>query len=246
MGNALNSYLSPLIYENTHSLGAPLFVSVGFCIFSVICGIILVLIDMKADRVDKENEEALIQFRRLHHKEEHAGGHGEQVKCSDIKELPGTFWVVLLLCMFALSLYIPFMDNANRMFQKRFCFTQVGAGKAIMLTYIICVVISAPIGIAVDKLGKRRYFIIGTAFIYFLAHFIFLVYPSCKTTIEAGSISGLVFIGTLVCYCRNRLCTLLQLSGPGDSYYRQGVYHGYRFWADGYDRINRPINLPAH
>lgn len=60
LGNALNSYLSPIIYENTHSLGAPLFVSVGFCVFSVICGIILVLIDMKADRVDKQNEDALI------------------------------------------------------------------------------------------------------------------------------------------------------------------------------------------
>jgi MFS family permease len=55
LGNALNSYLSPLIHEKTHSLGAPLFVSVGFCIISVICGIILVLIDMKADRRDKQN-----------------------------------------------------------------------------------------------------------------------------------------------------------------------------------------------
>lgn len=99
--------------------------------------------------------------------------------------------------MFALSLYIPFMDNANRMFQKRFCFTQVGAGKAIMLTYLICVVVSAPIGIAVDKLGKRRYFIIGTTFIYYCAHFIFLVYPSCTQQIEQGAISGLVFIGKL-------------------------------------------------
>lgn len=89
----------------------------------------------------------------------------------------------MLLCMFALSLYIPFMDNANRMFQKRFCFSQIGAGKAIMLTYMVCVVVSPPLGIAVDKFGKRRYFIVGTAFIYFLAHFIFLIYPNCTGTV---------------------------------------------------------------
>lgn len=52
LGNALNSFLTPVIYESTHSLGAPLFVSVGFCILSVICGIILVIIDMKADKID--------------------------------------------------------------------------------------------------------------------------------------------------------------------------------------------------
>jgi MFS family permease len=87
------------------------------------------------------------------------------------------------------------MDNANRMFQKRFCFTQVGAGKAIMLTYLVCVVVSPPIGIAVDKIGLRRYWIVGTALVYFCAHFIFLVYPSCLGNVEKGSISGLVLVG---------------------------------------------------
>jgi MFS family permease len=51
LGNALNSYLSPIVYESTQSLGAPLFLSVGFCVLSVICGVILVYIDMKADKV---------------------------------------------------------------------------------------------------------------------------------------------------------------------------------------------------
>lgn len=53
LGNALNSLLSPEVYEHSGNLGAPLFLSVGFCIVSVICGIILVLIDMKADKVFK-------------------------------------------------------------------------------------------------------------------------------------------------------------------------------------------------
>lgn len=66
-----------------------------------------------------------------------------------------------------------------------------------MLTYLICVIVSAPIGIAVDKIGKRRYWIVGTTFVYFCAHFIFLVYPSCTGIIEKGSISGLVLIGTV-------------------------------------------------
>jgi hypothetical protein len=44
--------LTPKIFESTKTLGAPLFVSVGFCLLSVVCGIVLVLIDMKADKID--------------------------------------------------------------------------------------------------------------------------------------------------------------------------------------------------
>lgn len=100
--------------------------------------------------------------------------------------------------MFALSSYIPFMDNANRLYQRRFCFTQVEAGQAVMLTYLVCVVVSPFFGILVDKIGRRRYFIILTLLVFFVAHFFILVYPSCKFDIvEKGSIAGLVFIGNL-------------------------------------------------
>lgn len=101
----------------------------------------------------------------------------------------------MFLCMFALSSYIPFMDNVNRLYIKRFCFTQVGAGQAIMLTYLICVAASPCIGILVDRIGKRRYFIITTMLVFFIAHFFILVYPSCQSAIEKGSITGLVLIG---------------------------------------------------
>ena len=62
LGNALNSYLTPKIYAGIGTLGAPLFVSVGFCLMSVVCGIILVLIDMRADKLDAENEELLLEY----------------------------------------------------------------------------------------------------------------------------------------------------------------------------------------
>lgn len=51
LGNALNSYLSPIIYEKDHNLGAPLFVSVGICCVSSLCAIWAVYLDMKASKV---------------------------------------------------------------------------------------------------------------------------------------------------------------------------------------------------
>ena len=39
-----------------------MFVSVVFCVVSVICGVILVLIDMNADKVDAETETLLMEY----------------------------------------------------------------------------------------------------------------------------------------------------------------------------------------
>lgn len=104
---------------------------------------------------------------------------------------------MMFLCMFALSSYIPFMDNVNRLFIERFCFTQIGSGQAVMLTYLTCVVVSPFIGMLVDKIGKRRYFIVFTLLVYFTAHFFLLVYPSClEGSIEMASITGLILLGT--------------------------------------------------
>lgn len=50
-GNALNSYLTPIIYENTQKLAAPLFVSVGLCVVSFIFACLITYLDMKADEV---------------------------------------------------------------------------------------------------------------------------------------------------------------------------------------------------
>ena len=49
LGNALNSYLSPTIYEKYENLGSPLFVSVGICAVSVLCAILAAYLDKKAD-----------------------------------------------------------------------------------------------------------------------------------------------------------------------------------------------------
>jgi hypothetical protein len=52
LGNALNSLITPAVYEKTHNLGTPLFISVGICCISFICACIASYIDYKADQYD--------------------------------------------------------------------------------------------------------------------------------------------------------------------------------------------------
>jgi MFS family permease len=94
-----------------------------------------------------------------------------------------------------MGMYIPFMDNVNRFYQKRFCFTQISAGKVITITYLMSGIVSLPIGFAVDKFGKRRALITMTMMIFLLAHVLILLYPQCDGFELYGATIGLFLIG---------------------------------------------------
>lgn len=107
--------------------------------------------------------------------------------------------------MFAVGLYVPFMDGANKLFIERFCFTPVGAGKALVVTYVVAAAASAPLGLVIDKIGYKRYFIMACMGVFTLAQFIIMVFPQCEegASHENGAIVGLVFIGLGYCLYGN-------------------------------------------
>lgn len=53
LGNAINSLVTPLIYERTQSISAPLFVSVGLCSVSFLASCLAAHIDLRADQADR-------------------------------------------------------------------------------------------------------------------------------------------------------------------------------------------------
>lgn len=81
--------------------------------------------------------------------------------------------------MCAVALYVPFLDGANRLFQKRFCFTQITSGRALVLTYLVAALGSPPLGLLIDKVGHKRLFM-GICFIVFLiGQTYILFFPQC-------------------------------------------------------------------
>lgn len=81
--------------------------------------------------------------------------------------------------MFAVALYVPFLDNANRLFQIRFCYTSTQAGSTIMITYLVAASFSAPLGMLIDRVGCKRYFTIASMVIFSIAQLIILLWPQC-------------------------------------------------------------------
>lgn len=81
--------------------------------------------------------------------------------------------------MFAVSQYIPFLDNANKLLQVRFCYSQVTAGRNITVTYLVVGIFGIPLGWFVDKVGFKRYFAIVGMSVFAIGHFIILLFPQC-------------------------------------------------------------------
>lgn len=109
--------------------------------------------------------------------------------------------------MFAISQYIPFLDNVNKLIQVRFCFSQVSAGKNIMVTYLVTALVGFPLGILVDKIGYKRYLTMTGMAIFMISHIIIYVYPQCNglgpETSWSGASWGLFLLGFSYCFYAN-------------------------------------------
>lgn len=113
-----------------------------------------------------------------------------------MKQFNAKVWIILIAGSIAAALYVPFMDNANRYYQKRYCFTQTEAGLAVMYIYLSAIAFSLPLGLIVDKYGKRLYFFIGTLVVFLLAQIIYLAIPNCDQSIMDRK--NLAYLGSVV------------------------------------------------
>jgi MFS family permease len=115
--------------------------------------------------------------------------------------------------MFAIGIYLPFMNGANNLFVKRFCYNPVGAGKALVVTYVVAVVFSPLLGLLIDKVGHKRYFIMLCMLVFTVGELIILLYPQCQIgdPHENGAIAGLVFIGIGYCLYGNSIIPAVSL-----------------------------------
>ncbi|CAD8084472.1 unnamed protein product [Paramecium primaurelia] len=179
LASAANSFLTPMLYESYQGLTYPLFFSVILCIFSFVCAVVLCILDKK-NELNKLKGQFIIEEQ-----EEEEGEEGEQqkddierVSFKDIKNLNGTFWILVLICTLTLGSYTPFLDDANDFLQEKFEFTNVQAGKVLTIPYLMAAITSPFFGPYIDKVGKRRKFILITCVLFTLTHFTFGMMPN--------------------------------------------------------------------
>jgi nitrate/nitrite transporter NarK len=160
-GSLSNSYVTPKITTN---LGFPLLIGDLACIFSLLCGMVLVYMDYRADKVEggSEHDEA-----------------SERVRWKDVKKLSKIYWMLTMNAMFTYGSLQGFTNVGNDYIVTSYGFSKSDAGDILSVYYAISTLGTPVIGYLIDKFGKRTQLIIGSLVLLMAAYVILIIYPTC-------------------------------------------------------------------
>jgi MFS family permease len=102
LGSVLNGIVLPRIVASQDGLiGRALFVGFGVCVFSLLMGFCLVLVDYLADRKDGKGDMAM--------KDE------DKFRWSDILKFKMPYWLITFSCMFVYMSVFPYIQYSGKM-----------------------------------------------------------------------------------------------------------------------------------
>ncbi|XP_075239114.1 lysosomal dipeptide transporter MFSD1-like [Convolutriloba macropyga] len=157
LGSTLNMNIMTPIYNSFRSsfksfedyqvLGAALYVGFLLCIFSFMCGVAMWILDARAARVLKRKKEET----------------GENIRITDVRYFPVSFWVLSIICVMYYSAVFPFIAVGKIFFMGKFAFSDSAASLLNSIVYFISAGASPICGILVDRTGMNvMYLLIST------------------------------------------------------------------------------------
>ena len=104
LGSVVNGLVVPNIYDpnNYNRLGLALLVGFFVCLFSLICAILLTILDRYADKVDKTAVTKVVSEE-------------EKFRWSDIKTFNKSFWIICFSCVLIYMAIFPFIQYVSGM-----------------------------------------------------------------------------------------------------------------------------------
>mmetsp|Transcript_26949 Transcript_26949/g.93536 ORF Transcript_26949/g.93536 Transcript_26949/m.93536 type:complete len:552 (-) Transcript_26949:41-1696(-) len=184
VGSVVNDNVSPwLASEWAHHDGVPgvpetLFFGTFICAASVICAILIVPLDRRADKI------LLDAGSKLH------GGDEEEMHLKDVREFQRSFWLLTFACVVVYGCVLPFNNVAQSLLVSMFichgscclpadtkavCAAKnnkaaITAGHVMGIPYIISAVASPLLGGLVDRIGGRARLALGSSVVLIGVH----------------------------------------------------------------------------
>ena len=100
----------------------------------------------------------------------------------------------MVVCSLAESLFVPFLNNANKLYQHRFGFSTVSAGEVLVVPYISACFFTPFVGIYIGSKRDRGRYILKSSIIFLITHLWFAMQSSCDNECLI-SIVPLVLLG---------------------------------------------------
>jgi len=140
-----------------------MWVGSGICVFSLIAGIMLVLIDAYADKKDARKLELTAE---------------DKFHWRDLTTFGLPFWLVALSCVFVYMAMFPFIQISTTALQDKYGFDKNTAGTLYSVPYFMSAGLSPVLGYVIDKIGKRALFITTSSILVSFACFFSAVLPN--------------------------------------------------------------------
>lgn len=125
-------------------LGVVLMIGAIMCVFSLICALALSFFDKRADRILKRA----------------AVTSDEQIRLTDVKDFPLTFWLLCIICVGYYVAVFPFIGLGLVFFEMKWGFEPSLANNVNSLVYIISAVASPVFGFLIDRTGRNVFWVI--------------------------------------------------------------------------------------
>ncbi|KRT85788.1 membrane transporter [Oryctes borbonicus] len=161
VGSAVNFWVMEPIYDwvqqfylGYQCLGVVLFIAGLTCLLSMICSLMMGILDARAEKLLRRNINA----------------PGEVARLSDVKDFPAILWLISIICVAYYATIFPFIAEGKDFLEQRFGLTPQQASMANSMIYIVSAVASPFFGILIDKVGKNLTWVIVSILITAVAH----------------------------------------------------------------------------
>jgi MFS family permease len=136
------------------NLALSLYVGVFLCIYSFICGVILLFTDRRAARILKRS----------------SSESGEVVKLTDVRYFPLSYWLITIICVTYYSAVFPFIGVGTIFFLGKFGMTDSSASLVDSIVYLISAGASPLFGFMVDATGRNLIYLLVAVIGTLLSH----------------------------------------------------------------------------
>ncbi|KAJ8686589.1 hypothetical protein QAD02_022383 [Eretmocerus hayati] len=154
MENIYGYTSNTLGFSGPECIGVVLFLAAITCAVSMICVLVLGLMDSHAEKALKRNE----------------GKEQEVVRLTDVKDFKTIFWLVAWICVAYYIAIFPFVSLGKVYFMNKYRLEPSDANMVNSLVYSISAIASPAFGILVDKAGKNVLWVILSIIGSLMAH----------------------------------------------------------------------------
>ena len=140
--------------DGVSALGWTLITAALLTLLSLLCSLLLAIIDRRRERDG-------LTFLST---------SDQTIRLKDIKEFPATFW---LLCLTTTAYYgsvFPFISLGQGLFRTEYGYSSQQANFIIGLVYLVSAIFSPAFGLILDKYGKNLSWLCGSLLVSILAH----------------------------------------------------------------------------